>query len=210
MDEGSPEKEKLAIKSGSPQSPRCLKPLDYTFMCLTSFSDCLEEEPRGSKPLKSKEPIIEDDGEQVRKRKTNALRLSNNVLTEWGGFLDTVEKIVENPADLEWIDVSFNDLTTIDSCLLSFPKLKVLYLHGNGIEKINEVDKLTGLEHLRTLTLHGNPVEDSRKGGYRQYVLSRLPLLKTFDFSGVTQSDRASAHTWSQMVKGKRKKKVEN
>ena len=38
MDGGSPEKGKLAIKSESPKSPRCLKPLDYTFMCLTSFS----------------------------------------------------------------------------------------------------------------------------------------------------------------------------
>ena len=37
------------------------------------------------------------------------------MLTEWSGFLSTVEKIVENPEDLEWIDVSFNDLTTIDS-----------------------------------------------------------------------------------------------
>lgn len=79
-------------------------------------------------------------------------------------------------------------------------------MHGNGIEKIGEIDKLAGLPNLRTLTLHGNPIEDPRKG-YKQYVLSKLPNLKTFDFSGVTKTDRACADTWSHMSKGKKKKK---
>lgn len=82
----------------------------------------------------------------------------------------------------------------------------MLYLHGNCIERIQEIDKLADLNELRSLTLHRNPVEDSDKG-YRQYVLSRLPLLKNFDFSGVTKSDRACAETWSQMYKKKRQKK---
>ena len=94
----------------------------------------------------------------------------------------------------------------IFQCVLKYKNLKVLYLHGNGIEKISEVDKLSSLPCLRSITLHGNPIEDSRKG-YRQYVLSKLPLLKTFDFSGVTKSDRACAEGWSQMYKGKKKKK---
>jgi len=198
-------KDKLALTSSQASQQPFSKPLDYTFMCLTSISDCLEEEPRetnGQKPSRKETGLL--DG--PKKRKTNAIRLSNNVLTEWGNFSTIIEKIVENPMDLEWIDLSFNDLGTIDETILSYPNLKVLYLHGNGLEKLSEVDKLAGLPNLRTLTLHGNPIEDPRKG-YKQYVLSKLPNLKTFDFSGVTKTDRACADTWSHMSKGKKKKK---
>ena len=76
--------------------------------------------------------------------------------------------------------------------MLEFPRLKILYLHGNNIEKISEIDKLVSLQNLRILTLHGNPIEDSSPN-YRPYVLSRLPNLKSFDFSGVTKSDLANS-----------------
>ena len=109
-----------------------------------------------------------------------------------------------NPEVIEWIDLSFNDMTTIDKCILEYNNLKVLYLHGNALEMISEVDKLASLPNLKSLTLHGNPIEEQK--GYRQYVLSRIPLLKNFDFSGVTKSDRACSETWSQMPK--RQKKV--
>lgn len=82
--------------------------------------------------------------------------------------------------------------------------MKVLYLHGNSIDKISEIDKLSSLRSLRTLTLHGNPIEED-VSGYRQYVVSKLPQLKQFDFSAVTKQDRASAKTWDQMIsKGKK------
>uniref|UniRef100_A0A8C8S5H6 Uncharacterized protein n=1 Tax=Pelusios castaneus TaxID=367368 RepID=A0A8C8S5H6_9SAUR len=32
--------------------------------------------------------------------------------------------------------------------------------------------------------------------GYRSYVLSVLPHLKSFDFSGVTKQDRSTAAIW--------------
>ncbi len=92
-------------------------------------------------------------------------------------------------------------------CIHEYPKLKVLYLHGNSIDEIQEVDKLSCLKHLKTLTLHGNPVEDEANG-YRQYVISRLPQLKNFDFSAVTKQDRASAQTWREMTKPKRRTKT--
>ena len=80
----------------------------------------------------------------------------------------------------------------------------MLYLHGNSIDKISEIEKLSNLPHLRTLTLHGNPIEED-VSGYRQLVISKLPQLKKFDFSAVTKQDRASAQTWDQMInKGKR------
>ena len=80
----------------------------------------------------------------------------------------------------------------------------MLYLHGNSIEKISEIDKLSKLHYLRTLTLHGNPIEED-VSGYRQHVISKLPQLKNLDFSAVTKQDRASAHTWDQMISKGRK-----
>ena len=77
-------------------------------------------------------------------RRTNAVRFSNNVISEWKDFSKTMEKIIEDPRTaIEWIDLSFNDMSSIDKCLLEYRNLKVLYLHGNSIEKLGEVLMLT-------------------------------------------------------------------
>ena len=83
----------------------------------------------------------------------------------------------------------------------------MLYFHGNNIDSLSQVNKLSQLAMLRTLTLHGNPIEID--AGYKQHVLSTLPHLQTFDFSGITKSDRAVTDTWSRLNKtrGKVKKK---
>ena len=56
--------------------------------------------------------------------------------------------------------------------LLDFTNLEILYLHGNSIADIKEVDKLAGLRNLRKLTLHGNGIEKEkvRSGIYRAVV----------------------------------------
>ena len=74
----------------------------------------------------------------------------------------------------------------------------MLYLHGNNIGRIAEVDKLSALPKLKTLALHGNPIEVTP--GYHHYVLSHIPQLQTLDFSGITKADRATAQTWSTMI----------
>uniref|UniRef100_A0A287D2K6 Leucine-rich repeat-containing protein 51 n=1 Tax=Ictidomys tridecemlineatus TaxID=43179 RepID=A0A287D2K6_ICTTR len=105
--------------------------------------------------------------------------------------------ILEHPENLAWIDLSFNDLTSIDPILTTFFNLSVLYLHGNSIQSLGEVNKLAVLPRLRSLTLHGNPIEEEK--GYRQYVLCTLPRITTFDFSGVTKADRTTAEVWKRM-----------
>lgn len=49
--------------------------------------------------------------------------------------------------------------------LTTFFNLSVLYLHGNSIQRLGEVNKLAILPRLRSLTLHGNPIEEEK--GYR-------------------------------------------
>ena len=62
-------------------------------------------------------------------------------------------------------------LSSLASSLLSqqvlttFFNLSVLYLHGNSIQRLGEVNKLAALPRLRSLTLHGNPIEEEK--GYR-------------------------------------------
>jgi len=43
-----------------------------------------------------------------------------------------------------------------DKVFCEFPSLQILYLHGNSIKDITEVDKLAKLQMLRKLALHGN------------------------------------------------------
>jgi Leucine-rich repeat (LRR) protein len=41
-----------------------------------------------------------------------------------------------------------------------FENLQILYLHGNLIKDLKEIEKLNVMKSLRKLTLHGNPVEN--------------------------------------------------
>jgi len=171
--------------------------LDYSFKGMLLPDDVLDEEPRAVKNAKlEKTP----DG----KFNIQTIKLNNNQMSELTGLDITLERIIESPEELTWIDLSFNDFSKIDPLLLKYPKLKVLYLHGNNISNINEVEKLAGLQQLIALTLHGNPLEE--QPGYRQSIVAKLPQLKTIDFSGVTKSDRQNAVTWER-VYGKRKPK---
>ena len=95
-------------------------------------------------------------------------------------------------------------LPSLLQVILNYKNLKMLYLHGNGLEKIEEIDKLAALPNLISLTVHGNPMDE--QPGIRYYILSRLPTLKTLNFSGVTKADLKDASTWKTMY-GKQKKR---
>ncbi|XP_078481874.1 leucine-rich repeat-containing protein 51-like isoform X1 [Ciona intestinalis] len=183
--------------SKSPSQPTAGPPLDLSFKCMLSSSDIADE----AETHTQNNLVRSRSGKAI----CNAIRMNNNSLNDINGLDKTVADIVENPDEIAWIDLSFNELNTIDKVLTLFKNVRVLYLHGNTIEKIHEVQKLSSLPHLRNLTLHGNPIETER--GYRQYVLSVLPGLRTLDFSGVTKQDRSGALTWSAMNKKTRRRK---
>ncbi|XP_071074471.1 transmembrane O-methyltransferase [Dasypus novemcinctus] len=164
-------------------------PLDYSFRSIHIIQDLTSEEPRtGLRPLRHSK-----SGKSL----TQSLWLNNNVLNDLRDFSQVVSQLLEHPENLAWIDLSFNDLTSIDPVLTTFFNLSVLYLHGNSIQCLGEVDKLAVLPRLRSLTLHGNPMEEEK--GYRQYVLCTVPRITTFDFSGVTKADRTTAEVWKRM-----------
>ncbi|NP_001186287.1 leucine-rich repeat-containing protein 51 [Pongo pygmaeus] len=164
-------------------------PLDYSFRSIHVIQDLVNEEPRtGLRSLKRSK-----SGKSL----TQSLWLNNNVLNDLRDFNQVASQLLEHPENLAWIDLSFNDLTSIDPVLTTFFNLSVLYLHGNSIQHLGEVNKLAVLPRLRSLTLHGNPIEEEK--GYRQYVLCTLSRITTFDFSGVTKADRTTAEVWKRM-----------
>lgn len=87
----------------------------------------------------------------------------------------------------------------------------MIYLHANAIADIGQVDKLRGLSKLRSLTLHGNPLEETPN--YRFYVIAHLPSLRSLDFSPVTPVERDRATSWfsmygKQLKSSRRRKKA--
>ncbi len=52
---------------------------------------------------------------EVEKFPSTALKVNNNVLLSWDGFMTSIAKLFQDPVSkLGWIDFSFNDLKTID------------------------------------------------------------------------------------------------
>merc|ERR1712066_737418 len=84
-----------------------------------------------------------------------AIRLNNNTISDLSCLQPIMSSIMVNWRWLAWIDLSFNDISVLDISFGSFPELRLIYLHGNAIEKITEIEKLKSVQHLHTLTLHG-------------------------------------------------------
>ncbi|XP_078078741.1 leucine-rich repeat-containing protein 51 isoform X3 [Mustelus asterias] len=167
--------------------------VDYSFRNLETLSDCVKLTPRaGLRP---------NEYTEDKKVKSCSLRLSHNRLCELSGLDQLIAALFVQPARLFWIDLAFNILTNIDAVLLQCPNLQILRLHANQINELFEVDKLVSLMHLRNLTLHGNPIEQTK--GYRSYVVGAIPHLKSLDYSLITKQDRSTAAVVKSFTKRK-------
>ncbi|XP_061575208.1 leucine rich repeat containing 51 [Cololabis saira] len=163
-------------------------PVDLSFRNINKLIDAWTEEPsKGLRPLKRN---------AERKYISCSLRLSNNNISDLNDLQATVIHFLAEPSHLAWLDLSFNKITHIDQILCELRGLRVLYLHGNKIFALSEVNRLGRLPHLHSITLHGNPIESNKK--YRNRVISALPSLKSMDFSAVTQQERVMAKIWHQ------------
>ncbi|XP_038673929.1 leucine rich repeat containing 51 [Scyliorhinus canicula] len=167
--------------------------VDYSFRNLETLSDCVKLTPRsGFRPNQ-----YTDD----KKLKSCSLRLSHNRLCEMTGLDQLIPALLVEPERLFWIDLSFNTFPSIDPVLLKLTRLQILNLHANQISELFEVDKLVSLNNLRNLTLHGNPMEQTK--GYRSYVVEVIPQLKTLDYSLITKQDRSTAAVFKKFIKRK-------
>ncbi|KAL7400785.1 hypothetical protein ABVT39_017806 [Epinephelus coioides] len=161
-------------------------PVDLSFKQISSLADAWTEEPSTVlRPLKRNSQM---------KYLSCSLRLNNNNITHIHDLHKTVNHFLAEPSQLAWLDLSFNKISHIDQVLCELHELRVLYLHGNNIFILSEVDRLGVLPHLHTVTLHGNVIETNK--AYRNRVISALPRLKTLDFSAVTRQERVMAKIW--------------
>lgn len=128
------------------------------------------------------------------KSRSKCLRLNNNSLTSVDGLTNIISFLFQHPMYLSWLDFSFNRLTEISTVFCDLPYLQILYLHGNCIAELSQVENLRAATRLKKLTLHGNPIENVKD--YRNSVLTTIPSLNEFDFSCVVKSDRTNAEVW--------------
>uniref|UniRef100_A0A7S3WQU2 Leucine-rich repeat-containing protein 51 n=1 Tax=Strombidinopsis acuminata TaxID=141414 RepID=A0A7S3WQU2_9SPIT len=98
--------------------------------------------------------------------------------------------------NLQSLDISFNQLRSVEPDLLKLVNLKALYLHGNCIQSMSSVERLRKLPKLMSLTLNGNPVESNK--GYRPHVIAALTPngLRKLDHSTITNEEIAGAAAW--------------
>ncbi|KAH9505689.1 hypothetical protein Btru_055507 [Bulinus truncatus] len=181
-----------------------IPPVDFSFLHLTALEDCEKEEPRDQSPSR----VLKKKPEKDVQEKSNSLclKLNNNGLKDVSKLLSIASARFKNPNNISWIDLSFNFLTIIDPVLIQFENLKILYLHGNDISDLKEVNKLSACPKLTKLTLHGNEIEKIK--GYRFLVLAILPNLINLDFSIVTKGDKMTAKTFKNFYNPDKSKKV--
>ncbi|XP_051882272.1 leucine rich repeat containing 51 [Pristis pectinata] len=168
--------------------------VDYSFRNLDALPDALKVTPRTG--LKPNQYTAE------RKLMSCSLRLSHNNLSDLSGLKQLIDTVLVEPRRLFWIDLSFNNFFNIDPVLILCINLQVLNFHGNRVSELFEADKLASLPHLRSLTLHGNPMELLK--GYRSYIVGIIPQLKSLDYSTITKQDRSTAAALKSFTKQKR------
>nr|XP_020498401.1 leucine-rich repeat-containing protein 51-like isoform X1 [Labrus bergylta]XP_029134940.1 leucine-rich repeat-containing protein 51-like isoform X1 [Labrus bergylta] len=162
-------------------------PVDLSFKNLSHIAASMSTKPRnGLRPIRTNSEM---------KYMSCSLRLSYNSIQDFSGLHCMLNYFLAEPTKLGWLDLSFNKITSIDTALCELRELRVLYLHSNSIWSLSEVDKLGELQFLHTITLHGNTIDSIK--GYRQHVVSALPMLKKMDFSAVTREERVLANIWS-------------
>lgn len=135
-----------------------------------------------------------------------AIRLSNNSLRDPTCF---AAPLLSSPLlhidfdQITWVDVSFNNLPAItDAFVQLLPNLCTLNMHANAVTRLSDIKKLASLKRLRSLTLCGNPVAESRH--YRNMILHfAAPTLVQLDFGCVTHSERQKAAIWEQIHRKK-------
>ncbi|KAJ1445237.1 hypothetical protein M885DRAFT_626368 [Pelagophyceae sp. CCMP2097] len=165
--------------------------LNYSFMDISDVGDV------SSKRSLAAPPRDAYDGPRRRAR-CACVRLANNRIALLEGdtpIAAALAEVVHDVSALRWVDLSFNSISHVGAAFQPFSGLAVLYLHANGISDFREVKHLSKLTSLRSLTLHGNPIEDKKM--YRTYIVHTIQSLTQLDFSTITKQDRERADAWA-------------
>jgi len=127
-------------------------------------------------------PVIENLG--IIGDAYECLNLSDNSLVTLGGFprLEMLQTLI----------LSNNQIKRIVPGLgRSLPNLKNLILMQNQINSVKDLEALADIPSLVRVALVGCPV--CKEPGYRHFVISKLPKLRSLDFQKVKQLERKEA-----------------
>jgi len=80
-------------------------------------------------------------------------------------------------------------------------KLQTLFVSGNRIQELFEIEKLAELPHLLELSMMANPI--ARKPNYRMVVIKRLVQLLVFDGKEISQEERKRVEGTSGIIDSK-------
>eukprot|EP00768_Dysnectes_brevis_P006176 gnl/Dysnectes_brevis/4766_a6566_858.p1 GENE.gnl/Dysnectes_brevis/4766_a6566_858~~gnl/Dysnectes_brevis/4766_a6566_858.p1 ORF type:complete len:206 (+),score=24.63 gnl/Dysnectes_brevis/4766_a6566_858:75-692(+) len=119
-----------------------------------------------------------------------SLRLSSNGMTDLTGLSDLILSAVWYPKQLVILDISMNNITDI-SGIEEITTLRSLHLHGNRIDDVRSLQKLTVIPRLTSLSCHGNPL--ARQDGHLLWILVHFPQLVRLNFAHITKHDRRDA-----------------
>lgn len=83
-----------------------------SFFCLFQYFFKIVHCPNNSHNKLQSFPLqkIEESGQY----KSNSVRFCYNAISDLENLSSTLEHFLENPLELEWLDLSFNDISTID------------------------------------------------------------------------------------------------
>ena len=159
--------------------------VDFSLMKLSCVDDILE--------------LRKDDEGRSKSKRVTTVRMSSNTLTTLDSLLDSLLHFVQSRDQIKFMDFSINKIqeTTHFS---QFKNVTCLYLHANNIKTFKSIKPLSTL-NLKSLTLHGNPIEEHKH--YRNYVLHLFPKLVKLDFALVIKRDRERCKTWEKIFRNK-------
>lgn len=92
---------------------------------------------------------------------------------------------------LQLLNLNGNQIRAIPPSIRALASLRVLKLARNKISSTDDVLFLKPLQHLRALSLHGNPVTST--ADFKDFVVWNLRALDKLDGVGVKHSDRGVA-----------------
>jgi hypothetical protein len=94
-------------------------PLDYSYKEVRTVARFLDDDPYTG-VAKGMDRSSLPKGAEVN---ATGVRLANNMLESLDGLADFLERVLDDPLELRWLDLSNNRLTTVDPVLLDYPKL---------------------------------------------------------------------------------------
>ena len=106
----------------------------------------------------------------------DTIDFTDNEIRRLDGFplLPKIKSLLLNNNKIQYVAVNLEHYV---------PNLETLVMTNNNIEELYEIDNLSTIKTLRTLSLLRNPVASLRH--YRLYTIYKMPFLRVLDFKKV-------------------------